>query len=323
MRAAAHSAWRTARDGAAPPPPSPSAALAFGFFLPAAVLRAALGDPDARRRYLKNALVQLALVAAVLAAVAPHGWHGVEVIRVAGGTLTIRSGGGASLGASLGVLYALLVPTEWIVLWLFREHNDRVIHDLCALAGVPPEDAPKRPRVRLHVRWALRRLRYRLSGLVLALSILPWLVAFALVPVAGRHLQAVASTLWATYWLAVLTAGKSQLAWQPREASPWFLRGYGALTERVFLFRWWLPRAYGRLWRRVTAKILPAALTLEEAPWAFAGLLAARVAASVPGLSLFLRPLVTVAATHVIHRTRAASGVSAGQGAAIGAGDGP
>ncbi|HSN97249.1 MAG TPA: hypothetical protein VLS89_03090, partial [Candidatus Nanopelagicales bacterium] len=65
-------------------------------------------------------------------------------------------------------------------------------------------------------------------------------------------------------------------------------------------FRWWLPRLYGRLLRRMTSQVFSPAARFERSPWELAGVAVARVIGGLPGCYLFLRPLIPVAAQHVL-----------------------
>lgn len=203
--------------------------------------------------------------------------------------------------AALGLLYATLLGLEQVVAVLGREHQDQFGRGVAESTGVAPDDPEKTPRVRLHLRWLLRKLTRRMRvfavlgpGLLLAslLQLVPWV---------GDWLAAAAGVLWTAYWYALLTLSRSGAAWHPRELrEPFFLRGFAFLTERVPGFRWFLPRLFLRFWRRTTAFFLPACASFEEAPFEALGLGAARLLLGLPLLYTAFRGVVPVAGAHVL-----------------------
>jgi hypothetical protein len=73
---------------------------------------------------------------------------------------------------------------------------------------------------------------------------------------------------------------------------PWFIRAFEHVTRTVLGFRWWLPRAYLRIWRRLSVPIFPPCLSVEEARGELAGIAIVRVLAGLPGFYLLLRPVL-------------------------------
>jgi hypothetical protein len=107
----------------------------------------------------------------------------------------------------------------------------------------------------------------------------------------------------------VMTAGQSARAWSPPETTPrpWYLRSWFALTERVFLFRWGLPRWWGRIWERFARRFYGPSERVEEQPLEFAGLALSRALTLVPVVKLLLRPLFPVCAAHLLVEHAAAA----------------
>jgi hypothetical protein len=213
------------------------------------------------------------------------------------------------LWIGLVVLYGSWVISEWIACALYRDHNDFLGDELARALGseVPPS---KPPRVRLDLRWVIRRVLRQIAGAVVFASGLPLFFAARLLPgVLGRVVYPITLVVWGGYWFVVMTAGKSDSAWNtPATRLPWFLRGWRWLTEHVPGFRWFLPRAYGTLWTRVSRKSHLAAERVERAPAEFAGLSAVRLLCSLPIASVYLRPLLPVAASRIAAAPSATDG---------------
>lgn len=264
------------------------ARFAYGLGLPLGVAGAVLRDPAARRRYLRTCATQAAVVlgAGLLLVVSLDDVAWLEL----------------SADETLASLYGALYAVEWIVLALSYEHHDAIGRDAALLTGAPPEDPPLTPRVHLDPRWIAKRVRRYLRGWIVFAAGLPALFLLTFLPIVGRYLYAVATSLWATYWLAVLVSAKSAEAWREEHTAgpPWFLRRWEYLTAQVPGFRWWLPRLYGRVWRRFTAQVFSPAARFERSPWELAGLALARVLGGIPGFYFFVRPFMPVAAAHVL-----------------------
>jgi len=238
---------------------------------------------------------------------------GEEPIKVAGASFfNAHAPSLLPLWVALVALYGAWLIVEWLVGALSHEHVDAVSDALAAGVGLPTGPPPARPpRVRLDVRWLWRRLWRQVAAAIVFASGAPFFLVAALVPVVGSALQNATLAAWGMYWLLVTTAAKSDLAWQrPATRPPWFLRAWTLLTTRVPGLRWFLPRAYGRLWHRVTAKLHGAAQLLEAAPFQFLGLSVVRVLATLPLLGLVLRPLVPVAATVIATPVREKMGAT-------------
>jgi hypothetical protein len=117
-----------------------------------------------------------------------------------------------------------------------------------------------------------------------------------------RQVASVLTALWAAYWWMVMTAGQSARAWSPPETTPrpWYLRAWFFLTDRVFLFRWAVPRAWGRLWEWKARRFYGPSERVEEQPLEFAGLALSRTLILIPGVKLLLRPVFPVCAAHLL-----------------------
>lgn len=329
-RAGWHRVWDEARHGSSAargftPPPIEARLrrIAYGAVLPIAVGRALLRDPSARRRYLRVATLQ-AIVIWTLAMGFTIGT--VVLVRAAegehqAGGLRLVSDGQVRFFVTLAsALYAI----EWIVVALSRDYHDDIGRTASTMTGVPPEGEPLAPRVRVNLAWTWRRVKRYLRGLKVFACGMVLIGLVQLLPLIGTPLYATLTALWGFHWLAIFNLAKTDLAWRPEAAianerdayekslvtagavppsrySPWFLRLWDAATSRVPGVRWWLPRWYGRVWRRFTFSTFPACLTAEQVPYETAGLGVARVLlGGIPGIYMFLRPLIPVAAAHAI-----------------------
>jgi hypothetical protein len=194
----------------------------------------------------------------------------------------------------LSELYAALAAVEWCLLALTRQHQDQLARRVALDTEVPPDDPEATPRVWVDVGWLKRKLRRRLRGLLI--------FAVGMVVLAPlQQFSAAPAAFWGIYWSAVFTLGRSRRAWSHGlQGDPWFLRVDVLLGRAGFLARWFLPRLYFRLLRRVTRDVAPACLALERAPAEGLGLGLARMVCSVPVVYLITRPLFAVAAAHAL-----------------------
>jgi hypothetical protein len=204
--------------------------------------------------------------------------------------------------ALLAAIYASLGIAQTAILALSRDFHDQLSRDLSLLVNVAPEDPPMRPKVRLDIPWLRRKTKRRvrffigfLPGTVL-ITIVGWLVP------PHRTLTTVLTALWAAYWWMVMTAGQSARAWTPPETTqmPWYLRAWFTLTNKVFLFRWGLPRWWGRIWDRMARNFHGPAERVEEQPLEFAGLSLSRALVLIPVVKLLLRPVFPVSVAHLL-----------------------
>jgi hypothetical protein len=300
-----------------------------GFILPFALLRALLRDAPGRRAYLGCVIVQAVLTLALGLAIATAGYRAIEELRREGGVtmemapngLQIRASGDAPPNTPVeiegleevpvalrsGVVYLYLVYgatslVEWLVIALSRDFHDQIGRRAAELSGVPPEDPPLRPRVRVNLRWMWTKVKRRVRGLKVFAFGFPMFAAGSLIPSPWRLASGVVATAWGVYWLSVFVGAKSARAWRDEGSAPdpWFLRAYDALVAKSRLFRWWLPRWYGRAWRRHSAAVFPPCARFEESPYELLGLGALRVVCGLPLVYLFVRPVIPVAAAHLV-----------------------
>jgi hypothetical protein len=272
--------------------------LAWGAALVVGTVRALLSNPVSRARYLRVVGVQLTVT--VLAGL----WY-VDFFdelpafyEVRDGTFRFSFSRGTALISSL---YGTLCMVEWMVIALSRDFHDELSRMASALVGVPPEDSPCVPRIRLDVRWLMTKLRRRLRGLAIFACGLPLIGMCAMVPVIGDVLQWVAFAGWGLYWLAVFTVGRTAYAWaEPATLEPWYLRGAAAAVQSTPVLRWWLPTRFLAFWRRVTGTVTRPARLVEQMPFEAVGLALMRVLGGIPGVYLFLRPAMPVAAARAL-----------------------
>ncbi|HZJ56471.1 MAG TPA: hypothetical protein VFD38_20170, partial [Myxococcaceae bacterium] len=204
--------------------------------------------------------------------------------------------------ALLAAIYASLGIAQTAILALSRDFHDALSRELSLLVNVAPEDPPMRPRVRLDLPWVRRKTKRRVR------FFLGFLPGWVLITLVGRlvppHriLTSVLTALWAAYWWMVMTAGQSARAWTPPETTqrPWYLRAWFTLTDRVFLFRWGLPRWWGRIWDRMARNFHGPAERVEEQPFEFAGLSLSRALVLIPVVKLLLRPVFPVSVAHLL-----------------------
>lgn len=290
-------------------------------WLPIALVRTVLADPEARSLY-RRVLFRQALVTVVIGAVLSAGlfWLVLWAAGQAGSEVTLNESGvnihfgvddsrphreatagvllnspaRAGLGA-LYILFGVLTLVEAIVIALSRDYHDQIGRHAALLRGIPPEDPDVRPRVRLDLRWLWRRLKRKVRGVRVFVVGLPVLGIVSLVPVIGSPLYGALAFVWGLYWLAVFAGAKSALAWSDEFTAPdpWFLRA----VLRVPVLRW-----YARVWRRFTRDVFAPCRRFEEAPFELGGLALARLIGTIPVLYLFMRPLLPVAAAIVITR---------------------
>ncbi|MBJ6763132.1 hypothetical protein JGU66_20380 [Myxococcaceae bacterium JPH2] len=230
-----------------------------------------------------------------------------EAINAAANSLEAKIDKPPSHGFTTGsiafwaALFGTMHIAQWIVLALSRDYHTAIARDASLLTGVPAEDDPFSPRVRLNTVWLRSKLKRRIRALIHFAVGLPFAALLA-APFPFKHeVFTTLSSLWGLWWLCVYTAAKSARAWEnPAPADPWFLRGWDWVTTHVPGFRWGLPRAYGRLLRRVTNEVRSPMAAMEQLPWSYAGLALVRFVGSVPPLKFFTRPLIPVSSAHLL-----------------------
>ena len=200
-------------------------------------------------------------------------------------------------------LLSWLNVAQWIVTALGRDFHTALSREASLLTRVEPEDEPLEPRVRLNVGWLRTKLQRRWRGWwVFALGVPVLWVASRVLPGSSMWFTLFAS-LWGAWWFMVFTAGKSAHAWKEEQArEPWFLRGWLRAFQGVPV----LGR-YGEFWKRRTASVFSPAARVERQPWRLAGLAVARALAVLPVVKCFLRPVIPVAAAHLLLAERPAT----------------
>jgi hypothetical protein len=325
------------------PPPGAGriARFAYGLGLPLALVHALLGDPGARRRYLRACTLQagIPLFLGALFLVGnrdmvetfargprvdlqvdldepPAGVPPLddlarvpEALRPLAEEAREEASKSHDKPRSLldrgllfwSALYGTLCVTGWIVVAISREHHEAVSFHAARLTGIPPEGAPLEPRIHVDFSWIAKTLRRKAHGYLLFLAGALGLGLLGVLPVIGEALVAASTTVWGAYWLAVFVGAKSGHSWVYEETAPppWFLARWERLTESTPLLHWWLPRAYGRLLRLLSTRFFSPAYRFERCRYELAGLTLARVLFGLPGIYMFMRPLVPVAAAHI------------------------
>lgn len=217
-------------------------------------------------------------------------------------------------------LLSALHLAQWIVIALSRDYHTALMREASLLTGLPPEDEPISPRVRINMQWLRRKLKQRWQGMLIFAAGGPvlWLLAKLLVWGGGgllsewgsRGVHLALLSVWGAWWFVVFSAGKTSLAWGEKEPrAPWFLRGWNWLTARAGPVGPAM-RTYGSLWTRFTREVFSPAACVERQPWSLGGLAVARTVASIPLVKCFMRPLIPVAAAHLL----TAGAASAGEG---------
>ena len=192
---------------------------------------------------------------------------------------------------------------QWIVTALSRDYHTVLSLEVSQANGVALEDEPLTPRIRLNMPWLRSKMKRRWRALLVFAVGVPilWGIKVLLPEGAGNAGFTVLLSAWGAWWFVVFTAGKSSRAWDeqtPRE--PWFLRGWNGLTTRVVPLRWALFGVYGSLWANFTRPVFAPVASVERQPWVFSGLAVVRALAVLPVLKCFLRPLIPVAAAHLL-----------------------
>jgi len=288
------------RTGHLEPPPhnAPVRRFFHGVALTLGVWRVMMKHPETRARYFKIVIPQAVITLLVAFLYVP----GIEALpeRVddpeTGFHFRLDKA-----GEWWGLLYGALCVVEWLVISLSRDFHDELSRRASILLDVPPEDAPEQPRVRLNLGWVFKKLKRRIHGGLIFVMGLPMLALLLFIPDIGDGLYAVAVVLWAAYWLATFTLGKTGHAWGEQVLpDPWFFRIWGTASREFVLLRWWLPRWFLGLWRKVTGVVVRPAALAEKIPYEAAGLMVVRALCSLPVVYLFIRPILPVAATYAL-----------------------
>lgn len=209
-------------------------------------------------------------------------------------------------------VFGIMQLVQWVVIALSRDYHNSISREASLRTALEPEDGPLTPRVRLDVPWLRKKLSRRIRAFVVFIVGMPVLYGLTAAFPIRHELMAVLVPAWSAYWLVVFTTARSAYAWKdaaPR--APWFLRGWTWLTTRVPGFRWGFLQRYGDFWTRRTQDVFSPAAETEKQPWAFAGLTVFGMLSMLPLARCFLRPLIPVAAGHLlVARHRAESAIA-------------
>ncbi|WP_157231682.1 hypothetical protein [Hyalangium minutum] len=198
-------------------------------------------------------------------------------------------------------VFGIMQLVQWVVIALSRDYHDSISREASLRTALEPEDGPLTPRVRLDVPWMRKKVSRRIRAFVVFIVGMPVLYGLTAAFPIRHELMAVLVPAWSAYWLVVFTTARSAYAWKdaaPR--APWFLRGWRWLTTRVPGFRWGFLQRYGDFWTRRTREVFSPAAETEKQPWAFAGLTVVGMLSMLPLAKCFLRPLIPVAAGHLL-----------------------
>ncbi|PTL85289.1 hypothetical protein DAT35_00765 [Vitiosangium sp. GDMCC 1.1324] len=190
---------------------------------------------------------------------------------------------------------------QWIVIALSRDYHTALAREASLLSGIPPEDEAFSPRVRLNMQWLRNKMKRRWRALLVFAVATPllWLVKLPLIW-GGDSVFTALLSVWGTWWFVVFTAGKSSLAWnEPTPREPWFLRGWRWATSHLVPLRGPMG-TYGSVWTAVTRPVFSPIASVERQPWSFSGLAVTRAFAALPVVKCFLRPVIPVAASHLL-----------------------
>jgi hypothetical protein len=291
-----------------PPKTGRVAQVGYGFALPVATLRALIQDPLERRRYLLQASLRALVVLVVIIALAIWLPGYVELDPAADLKEKL-----ARIAAVLSSAYAFVVAVEWILISLTHDYDDQIGRRAALAIGAPPEDPERPPRIRLDLPWIAKRMKRRFRGYRAYIFGVPAIFPISFAPIIGPALYAFALGGWTFYWFMVITASKSAAAWteEGRAPDPWYLRLWDAAADSSFLFRWWLPRVYGRTLRKQTEAMFSPCKAVEDSIFPMIGLAMLRSITAIPGIYLFFRPFFPVAAARIImHQAEAATASS-------------
>ena len=271
----------------------------YGVALPFAVLAATLRTPAIRARYLRVTAVQMAVL------IPPSVLYLAESDRI---TQALESSGHSPLSATIAVITAIvstLSIIEWCIIALSRQHHELLAAMAAATTGVPWEPLRAPPRIELDIRWLAKKLKRRARGLLLFASAFPLLWLLTLIPLVGDVLYAVGTALWGGYWLSVFALANTASAWwYASPKGPWLPRVLDTPGKVPVIG--WPARVYAGVLRTIMTPVEAACTSFEQAPYEAAGLAAARAICGIPGIYMFVRPVLGVAAAHVmlsIHRT--------------------
>lgn len=274
----------------------------FGFTLVARIGRALLQNPADRKAFLHQALTRTGVTLSVTLVLTLANYTTITAL-LNSKQKVLDLNALQELGTVLlASVYSTLCMVEWCVIALTRDYDDQISRRASLLLGLTPEDPERAPRVRFDFKWLKKKILRRFRGYRVYLVAMPAAALLMLIPLVGTRLYSMLIALWSLYWTVVYTAAKSAAAWRDEEHAPdpWFIAGWMWLATRVPGFRWTLPRAYGRWWRRQSKDMFSPCHAVALHPSAMAGLALFRFLCDFPGAYLFARPFLPVAAAYIL-----------------------
>ena len=254
----------------------------YGLWQPIWAARRIAGDPELLRESCYPALL-LALVCA-----------GVAILTTFPGLSTLRR---------FYQVFVALAPVPTVLLARHYAH-------LAVLAHQRAGGGPCEPLVEPLGR-ALKRALMQM--VLIAIAVAPVSILVRWVPLVGAVVVKCVAGLWALHWIVinafegarVLLPGQtleSLDALEEQTPSPWFVRAMRALGERVPVLGG-IATAFARFCDRLAKPWREELRLVEQHPSLAAGFaLSTAVLLFTPVLNLFFRPVVLVAASHVLLR---------------------
>jgi hypothetical protein len=202
--------------------------------------------------------------------------------------------------AALARWSAAVLGAQLLVVALTRDHSEVTENALARAVGLPVPP-PRPPKVRLDVRWLLRRLQRRMWT---TLALVPLAIALSPLLLFVPGLGQVLLSLGAAWLVVVGTTAKDGRAWESDLAAsePRSVSALREATTRHRALDWFLPRTLVRLHGRFVRRLQGPMNAAEGAPFELAGVALTRTLALIPFVGLLLRPLVPVAVAAFVPR---------------------
>ncbi len=286
------------------PTAGPLGRLYHGFTLPLHTARLLLRDPSAKKAYFKQVIPRVFITFAITLLL---GFGQLKLLSALAGEKNILTLEGANrLFAAGASLYGTLCIVEWCMIALTREYDDQISRRASLALGLEPEDPEANPKVRINLKWLKKKIQRRIRGYRVYFLALPLLAPLLVIPLPGNSLYSTLLTLWTLYWSIVFTAAKCGASWKDEQNAPdpWYITAYIQLTQRLGNPR--LMQGYGRWWKKHSQDMFSPCKAVSDHPWSMAGLALFRALCDFPGIYLFARPFLPVAAAYIIESKQAA-----------------
>jgi len=265
-----------------PPPVAPKAQTLYGLAQPLVGIRVLLSDQS----LLLESLAPAAFLGAFCALVASVSYEG-----------------GAFLGwwGKFYKIFALLAPLPSLI---FANHYARLgamVRWRLGFGAVGPREMPMGMLIGRMIRQAL----------IVAVGVLPFVAASALVPGIGKWLTNIIVTVWGIHWVVadafddaqVLQPGETVRDSVARDRSappPWFVRLMNYAAAQLPIVGRPL-RAFARLCDRLAMDSRGEIATMERNRYISLGFaLSTTALMATPVLNLFFRPVIIVASSHLL-----------------------